>query len=239
VDHDLLLELIRASPGILTVALAAVIVARLLGPFREHVLPNLSSVKAFGVELDLRLDDVRKAGASKGVPVTIAEDSAVYERAVRSQPVLRDAEVLWVDDHPAVDVLERRLLHRIGVFVEAVRSTDEALRALATGPGAGSFELVVSDMRRGGDARAGESLIAGMRSARFDQPVILYVDKLDEGRPTPVGAFGITDRPDELLHLVIDALERRPTAPGSSRSREGSARASDRTGVRLELPGEV
>jgi hypothetical protein len=27
-------------------------------------------------------------------------------------------------------------------------------------------------------------------------------------RGTPPGAFGITNRPDELIHLVLDVLER-------------------------------
>jgi hypothetical protein len=26
----------------------------------------------------------------------------------------------------------------------------------------------------------------------------------------PLGAFGITNRPDELLHLVLDIVERKP-----------------------------
>ena len=37
------------------------------------------------------------------------------------------------------------------------------------------------------------------------------VCSVDPTRPVPVGAFGLTARPDELLHLVMDALERRAT----------------------------
>ncbi len=228
-DRDLLLEIIRASPGILTVLLAAFVVARLIGPFRELVLPNLSSVKAFGVQLDLKPDDVRQAGATKGIDVTSSEDSALYARAVRAQDVLRDAEALWVDDQPAVDVPERRLLHKIGLFVETARSTDEALAALRTGPGSGRFEVVVTDMRRGGDRSAGEALIRQMRAEGHEQPVILYVEELESGKGTPHGAFGITNRPDELLHLVIDALDRR-----LGRSDEALA---PRRSVEVELPG--
>lgn len=227
-DRDLLLEVIRASPGILTVALASFVIAKLIGPFREHVLPNLSSVRAFGVQLDLNPEDVRQVGASKGVDVSISEDSALYHRAVRAQPVLRDAEVLWVDDHPAVDVLERRLLHKIGVFVEATRSTDEALEALTVGPGTGRFEAVITDMRRAGNATAGQELIRRMREAGHDQPVILYVARLELEKGVPVGAFGITDRPDTLLHLVIDALERRAPTPAMMRSQ-----AKDRPDIDL------
>jgi CheY-like chemotaxis protein len=232
-DRELVSELIRASPGILTVLLAAIVILKLYGPFRDHILPNLTSVRAFGVQLDLRPEDIRRAGASKGVDVSISEDSALYARAVRAQPVLRDAEVLWVDDHPAVNVVERRLLHKIGVFVEPIRSTEEALEALAVGPGSGRFELVISDMRRNGDPGAGEQLIRAMRAAGYDQPVILYLGQLEleVARGTPVGAFGITNRPDELLHLVIDALERRePTGRVTL--------PTDRPDVELSMPGD-
>jgi len=40
-------------------------------------------------------------------------------------------------------------------------------------------------------------------------PVVFYIGDLDEDRGVPPGAFGITDRVEELLHLVLDALERR------------------------------
>jgi hypothetical protein len=39
--------------------------------------------------------------------------------------------------------------------------------------------------------------------------VIFYVSVINQDKPLPPGAFGLTNRPDELLHLVIDALERR------------------------------
>jgi hypothetical protein len=38
--------------------------------------------------------------------------------------------------------------------------------------------------------------------------IIYYAGYVDEARPVPIGAFGITDRPDEVLHLILDVLER-------------------------------
>ena len=40
-------------------------------------------------------------------------------------------------------------------------------------------------------------------------PVIFYIGIFDPKLGIPGGAFGITNRPDELLHLVLDALERK------------------------------
>lgn len=39
-------------------------------------------------------------------------------------------------------------------------------------------------------------------------PVIFYVGRAREG--APAAAFGLTTRPEEMWHLVMDALERSP-----------------------------
>jgi hypothetical protein len=39
--------------------------------------------------------------------------------------------------------------------------------------------------------------------------VIFYVGEFDPGRGLPPFAFGLTNRPDELLHLILDVLARR------------------------------
>ena len=39
-------------------------------------------------------------------------------------------------------------------------------------------------------------------------PIIFTVGQYQPGRGTPPYAFGITDRVDELLNLLFDALER-------------------------------
>jgi hypothetical protein len=42
-----------------------------------------------------------------------------------------------------------------------------------------------------------------------DTPVIFYVGSSDPQSEPPPGSFGLTTDPAELLHLVLDALERR------------------------------
>jgi hypothetical protein len=37
-------------------------------------------------------------------------------------------------------------------------------------------------------------------------PIIFYIGRYDPTAGTPAGAFGITNRPDQLIHLAIDAL---------------------------------
>jgi len=40
-------------------------------------------------------------------------------------------------------------------------------------------------------------------------PVIFYVDAIDPTKGVSPLAFGMTNRPDEFLHLTLDALERK------------------------------
>ena len=45
-----------------------------------------------------------------------------------------------------------------------------------------------------------------LRESGAECPAIFYVAQLEPS--VPPGSLGITDRPDVLLHLVIDGLER-------------------------------
>jgi len=51
-------------------------------------------------------------------------------------------------------------------------------------------------------------MLLRLRAANVLLPMIFYVHKLKPGAGTPEGTFGITNRPDQLLHLVPDALGR-------------------------------
>jgi hypothetical protein len=48
-------------------------------------------------------------------------------------------------------------------------------------------------------------LIQLMKAEHVHRPTVIYCGV---ERPVPPGAFGLTIRPDELLHLVIDVCER-------------------------------
>ena len=71
------------------------------------------------------------------------------------------------------------------------------------------YDLILSDMMRASDPEAGLQLLEQTQLSNITAPVVFYVGQLDRNRQAPVGAFGITDRPDELFHYVFDVLERR------------------------------
>lgn len=135
---------------------------------------------------------------------TISTEGSL-RRAALAAPALRGATVLWIDDHPKSILWERRILQELGVRVAPAWSTEVALERLAEEP----FDLIISDIARGDRADEGVRALPRLREVQPDAPVVFYVADLDAERGPPAGSAGITDRTGELLHLVLDVLERR------------------------------
>lgn len=151
------------------------------------------------------LHDLESAITSKaGSNVTERERTQVMQRAERASPVLRGAQILWVDDHPDNNLHERRLLRSLGVFVDLARSTEEAISMLANT----RYDMVISDMERDGIQDEGVKFLLRARSLGLHRPTVFYLSRVDESRGLPLYAFGIAARPDHLLHYIMDVLER-------------------------------
>lgn len=119
-------------------------------------------------------------------------------------PLVRDRRVLWVDDNPSYTFYERVALAEIGVKVDVATSSDDGLAAAT----ALQPHVVVSDIARDDDDRAGLTFLSVLRSNGVTCPVVFYVGRLDKSLGVPPDAFGITNRPDEVLHLILDVFER-------------------------------
>jgi hypothetical protein len=130
------------------------------------------------------------------------EDSSALRRAQLIAPVLRGAKILWIDDHPEWNTLERQTLAEFDIVVIPVESTRSAIACLESE----SFDLVISDIVRAESATEGINALPALRAVGQGLAVIFYVGSVQGSVPT--GAFGITAIPSELLHLCMDALER-------------------------------
>lgn len=204
VDSDVTVEVIRILPTILWIAFFAVLVALFQRPIREQLLPRLGGFSAFGVSLTFLREELDRAVDQRGAPVGQADRSLVLRRAQAVASALQDGQVLWVDDEPDNNVYERRILRSFGVLIDLARSTDEALTMLRNG----HYHAVISDMTRGGDSGAGVQLLDQMREEVLYHWFIIYAGHFDPAKGIPPYAFGMTDRPDHLLHYVMDVLER-------------------------------
>jgi CheY-like chemotaxis protein len=127
--------------------------------------------------------------------------SLPLQRLERSAGLLAQTRILWVDDHPEWNTWEISLLEAAGARVRTVETSRAALALVGDG-----YSLVVSDIARGESASEGIDVLGSLVSKAPGIPVIYYVGALDD-RGTPTKAFGITNRPDELVHLILDALE--------------------------------
>jgi CheY-like chemotaxis protein len=118
---------------------------------------------------------------------------------------LDGARVLWVDDQPSNNVYERRSMEAMGIRFEISTSTEEALDKLR----AGKYDVVISDMGRPPDARAGYTLLDEMHQLGIKAPFIIYAgsnrpEHKAEARTR--GAVGSTNRPQELFQLVVTSI---------------------------------
>lgn len=211
-------QLIEIAPQLLWFGLAAWVVWR----YAPALLSRLTSFRAGDVEIQLagealdaavdsaRRHDVQLAEKSRQwqVQVPAADKRRALARARRRARLLQGARILWVDDRPENNNSETSMFGKLGADIDTARDSAQALALLA----ASGYDLILSDMDRHGDPRAGLDLLADYRRRDGEKsPLIFYLGTLDPAKGTPAGAFGITNRPDELLHLVIDALDRRAT----------------------------
>ncbi len=174
---------------------------------RGRVRAILEGLKLPDREIDPKLLCDKRIGSDEEV-VKLTEEFIGYYSSIRRARIVASflvgAKILWVDDHPENNINEKRTLEGFGVHVDQVTSTTEALNRLL----GRSLDLIISDMDRAGRSDAGMELLCSLLSSDCPIPLVFYVGMVDPNRGIPVGAFGIADQPQPLLHLVLDVLER-------------------------------
>lgn len=189
--------------------------------FRQGIgrfLGNLGelSVKApGGLEATARIREAAAAlgaaeasrASNEGAPEPGADPRRIAEAlpTPREQRRLQGSRILWVDDRPDNNVFEKQALEALGIQVEISTSTNEALEKVNRR----SYDLIISDMGRPPDARAGYTLLDKLHQAGNQTPFIIYAssrapEHVREARKH--GAIGCTNRPQELVEMVTTGL---------------------------------
>ncbi|MEJ2862950.1 hypothetical protein [Actinomycetospora flava] len=187
-----------------TLVWAGVVVAALVllrNPLRQ-LLPRLQSVSAAGVDVSFVAAGLDAAARQQEVPVDTGRRESATARAADNADLLQGSRLLWLDARPAHNRAERRVFRSLGMDVTAVTTLDEAVD-LAT---RADPDVVITNY--GKSPAEGMASVADQVGAAIGDlvPVIVYSRGV-AGKPTPAHCFAQTDRPDDLLHLVIDALE--------------------------------
>jgi CheY-like chemotaxis protein len=203
IPTEVIVELIRLIPALLWVGLVAVLLVVFSDQIRHHLIPRLTGVKGFGVELTFLKEEL--ARAAENLPAgTVKNQSQVARRAERLLPVIKGARILLVNDNPEEMRYAVDIMRSLNMNIDISRSTDEALQALQRN----SYDVMISDMKREGEEAAGQQLLRESLKKGIARPTIFTVGRYDPERGVPPYAFGITNRLDELLNLVFDVLER-------------------------------
>lgn len=145
------------------------------------------------------------SGVSDEEAEMVATATDEVSRAQMASSRRGNFRLLWVDDRPDNNIYERRSMEALGINFHLAASTAEALGKLR----AQKYDAVISDMGRPEGPRAGYDLLDAMRNRRDQTPFIIYAGSRDPKHNEEAvqhGAVGTTNRPDELLSLVSQAL---------------------------------
>lgn len=197
------LEILQVVPSLLWPAL--IFGVALL--FRKEIkakIPGLTSVKTLPFEATFA--DQLKDLAQHGATASGSDRRDVIGRALRAKSYCAGKRILWVDDNPGNNrALGQFLTELIDVQIDYALSTAEAMEILRR---RGDYSMVITDMARGVDRNAGIDLIREMHKENLSIPTVIYGSKDSSTEGVPPGAFGLTNRPDLLLHYIVDICER-------------------------------
>jgi CheY-like chemotaxis protein len=159
-----------------------------------EIAANLGAAEATRFD---RKTDAKTQVNLEGVAATAASASGSLS--------INQAKVLWVDDNPDNNQYERNALLALGVQFELAITTEDALRLLKTK----NFNLVITDFARYDDPQGGYTLLDQVRTLSSPPPLIIYSSSANpqhEKDARSRGAYGETNRPQELFDLAVRAI---------------------------------
>ena len=192
--------------------LLVIVVWMFKDPLLERLSGGVKEVEAFGVRISFVENQLRAtfseaaaSGAGRWQDANAALPS-IRSRLEAIGRFISGARALWLDEgHPSSNLYERRTLQTLGVSVDMVQTPEEARTLLKIA----CYDVVISEMRRGDDNTAGLKFATELHETPHAPSLVFYILNLDRSRGTPAYAHGITNSPTELIHMVLDVLERR------------------------------
>ena len=130
----------------------------------------------------------------------------VKDLEAQKEPTRSHKVVLWVDDKPDNNIVERQSMAAYNIDFVLARSTGQALAELNKR----QFNAIISDMGRPPDSKAGYTLLEAVRQSGDQTPYFIYAGSRAAKHIVEAlsrGAQGATNRGDELIRMVLQALE--------------------------------
>ncbi len=212
-DQNVVIELIKVLPSVLWVILTFIVFLLFYKPFVSCVLPYVSSLKIGNIEVVLgkfeaslsKVIEIAEKNPQWNVHVPIEDKKQVIRRIQRNRDVLRGSNLLIFDDRPETLENEINMLQQLEIKIETAISLDEVKQKLI----ARNFDILISDIARPLGQPNGIITLQILHEQTSRIPTVFYIANFDKESGIPVGAIGITNRPDELVHLILDILERK------------------------------
>lgn len=197
-------KLIGTLPSILWVVFATVVYLSLRGTIIQGLVPRVTALRTLGVEVEIAGQLIDQAAEQSDTTVTPAAKHGVLSRLEHAAETLSGGKILWVDDHPEHNAALIRLFRSVDMRVDTVHSTGEARVAL----GHGSYDIILSDMERHGDSQAGIEMLRELERMVIGLPVLIHAVNFDSELGVDRRIFAGTNKPVEIVHYVIDLMER-------------------------------
>lgn len=214
---DVLIALIPLIPKAITFLLCTLVLYLFYEPIKSRLSTDLTKVEVFGITAEFDRDQFQQVKRLSS-PDSSAVFQSVNQRLKYVHPLIVGGKVLWIDDnHPTQNARERELVRSMGIAIDIVSSSDEALDLVCrtTEFGLMPYDVIVSDVDRDGNVKEGVDFFYKHLGMLGDAKFIMYTDDPelletpDTHGEVPTFLFGATQFYDELLHLLMDALERR------------------------------
>ena len=141
----------------------------------------------------------------KNFHITESQKTTILQRMANVKERNLTLRALWIDDNPPCVLSEQRLLTALNVQIDSAFSSENAELMIKNVP----YDFIVSDLNRNGNVHEGYEFLKELFAQNIRIPTIFYITKMHEEKGVPPYAFGITNRPTELLHLVMDIIERK------------------------------
>jgi CheY-like chemotaxis protein len=215
------IEIVRIVPTIFMLILISIGLIIVRRPVLK-LLEKITHLQAFGVDVNFKevaKENLRAAIKSYTFDPNMPDDKLqeIINKAESLQDRLKGARILWVDDTPLANANIHHFLNQFGVIIDNTTRTDEAIAALRWS--ANAYKVIVTDMNRDGNGRAGLDLLEGISTLQDEMrtkpdvpmldipPVIVFVNENKPELGIPKGALKITDRVDELLTVMFEIVK--------------------------------
>ncbi len=211
IDQKVYIEIIKIIPDLLWVLLALVIFIYSYRLIKKTLLPNVTNISAFGIKINMLKEsidsiyDIAKKDKMWDVSISELDKDIVLKRTNRNLNLFKNLSILWFDDRPDTLKNEIKMFRQLGGKIEITTTLEKTISMLKTS----NFDLMISDIDRSNGEEDGVSTLKKLYKNKTYLPTIFYIGDVNEELGIPPHAFGLTNRPDELLHLVIDILERK------------------------------